>query len=248
MSVPVLRRVTGALFVIIAVAFLIAASVLSETFEWPDILRQSPDVVLSRFTAGGGSLIWTWAAVGWTYGLLLGPVLMLDAVLRPQAHRWLPAATLLGAASVLASAVGFLRWVFVVPPLAAQYSQAGASQGAKEAAAAAYLAAHQYGGTLLGEHIGQLLTVAWIVVLSLVLLRSLVAPRWLGWSGFAVAAVYLLNQTEIVSTTLPGVPALDWAGLVGGTAFGAWLVALGVSLMVQTVRSGVSEPAAANVS
>jgi hypothetical protein len=228
---------TGALLVVVTLAFLVAASALSTTFDWPDIPRQPPDTVLSRFSVGRDGLVWTWAAVGWSYGLLLVPVLMLDAVLRPMAHRWLPAATLLGAASVLASAVGFLRWVFVVPPLASQYSQADASEAAKEAAAAAYLAAHQYGGTLLGEHIGQLLSVAWIAVLSLVLLRSAVAPRWLGWSGFAVALVYLLNQTEIISTTLPAVPVQDWAGLVGGTAFGAWLIALGVTLMVRTVHS-----------
>jgi hypothetical protein len=110
-------------------------------------------------------------------------------------------------------------------------------EAAKETAAAAYLAAHQYGGTLVGEHIGQLLSVAWIAVLSLVLLRSAVAPRWLAWSGFAVAIMYLLNQTEIISTTLPAVPVLDWAGLVGGAAFGAWLIALGVTLMVRTIHS-----------
>lgn len=72
---------------------------------------------------------------------------------------------------------------------------------------------------------------AWVVVLSLVLLRSPVVPRWLGWAGFVVAALYLLNQTEIVSTTLPGVPVLGWVGLVGATAFGVWLVALGGSLL-----------------
>lgn len=233
MSSPNLRRVTGAVLVVVTVAFLVAASVLSATFDWPDILRQPPSTVLSRFAAGGPGLHWTWAAVGWSYGLLLAPVLMLDALLRPAGHRWLTAATLLGTASVLASATGFLRWVFVVPPLAAQYGQAGASEAAREAAAAAYLAAHQYGGTLLGEHIGQLLSVAWIAVLALVLRHSAVVPRWLSGSGFVVAAVYLLNQTEILSTTLP-VPALDWAGLAGGTAFGLWLTALGVTLMVRT--------------
>jgi len=112
MSALSLRRVTGAMFVVFTIAFLVAASVLSATFDWPDILRQPPDTVLSRFSDGGAGLVWTWAAVGWSYGLLLVPVLMLDAVLRPAADRWLPAAQLLGAAAVLASAVGFLRWVF----------------------------------------------------------------------------------------------------------------------------------------
>ena len=54
-----LRRVTGWLLVIGAVAFAVAATVLSSTFEWPDILREPPQVVLPAFVAGGTSLVWT---------------------------------------------------------------------------------------------------------------------------------------------------------------------------------------------
>jgi hypothetical protein len=42
-----LRRVTGWLLVIGAVTFAVAATVLSSTFEWPDILREPPDVVVA---------------------------------------------------------------------------------------------------------------------------------------------------------------------------------------------------------
>ena len=37
-----LRRTTGGLFVVGALAFAGAATVLSSTFDWPDILRQPP--------------------------------------------------------------------------------------------------------------------------------------------------------------------------------------------------------------
>ena len=45
------------------------------------------------------------------------PVLVLDCSLDPAEL----AATLVGAASVMLSLIEFLRWVFVVPPLAASY-------------------------------------------------------------------------------------------------------------------------------
>ena len=35
-----MRRTTGVLFVVAAVSFAVAASVLSATFDWPDILRE----------------------------------------------------------------------------------------------------------------------------------------------------------------------------------------------------------------
>jgi hypothetical protein len=40
------RRTTGGLFVAGALAFAAAATVLSSTFDWPDILREPAGVVL----------------------------------------------------------------------------------------------------------------------------------------------------------------------------------------------------------
>jgi hypothetical protein len=50
------RRVTGWLFVITTVLFAAAATVLSSTFDWPDILREQPSTVLTQFDAGGTTL------------------------------------------------------------------------------------------------------------------------------------------------------------------------------------------------
>jgi hypothetical protein len=52
-----LRLVTGGLFLGGAVAFAAAATVLSSTFDWPDILREPAAVVLPAFTAGGPGLV-----------------------------------------------------------------------------------------------------------------------------------------------------------------------------------------------
>jgi hypothetical protein len=64
----------------------------------------------------------------------------------------LRAATFVGAASVLLSLIGFLRWGFVVPPLAEGYVAGDPTTQA--AVAAAWTAQHQFGGALLGEHLG----------------------------------------------------------------------------------------------
>ena len=96
-----LRQVTGWLFVVGAVTFAVAATILSSTFDWPDILREPPDVVLPAFAAGGSSLVWTWFAVAWTYAILLVPILLLPAALGRRDDPVLRAATFVGAASVL---------------------------------------------------------------------------------------------------------------------------------------------------
>ncbi|WP_315095595.1 DUF4386 domain-containing protein [uncultured Cellulomonas sp.] len=235
-----LRRITGGLFMVGAIAFGTAASVLSSTFEWPDILREPAAVVLPAFVAGGPSLVWTWFATAWTYAILLVPVLLLPAALGRRDHATLRVGTYLGAASVLLSLIGFLRWVFVVPPLADAYVTGDATT--KAAVDAAWTAQHQFGGALLGEHLGQLLVITWSVIVSVVILRTRVLPRWLGVSGLVVSAVYLLNQGDILATALPGFPVVDLAGLLGSTGWGLWVAALGITLLVRRARSTTTTP------
>jgi hypothetical protein len=229
-----LRRTTGALFAIGAVAFGVSASVLSATFDWPDILRENADVVLPAFAAGGDTLIWTWFATAWTYAILAVPLLLLPRVLGRSDDAVLRAATAIGAASVAFSLIGFLRWVFVVPALARSWTDGG--EVTRAAVEAAWLAQHQFGGALLGEHLGQVLAIAWAITLSVIVLRSRVLPRWLGVSGIVTSLLYLLSQGDVLSTALPAFPVLEAAGLVGSTGWGLWVAALGITLIVRPSR------------
>jgi len=226
-----LRRITGALFLIGALAFATAATILSATFNWPDILREPADVVLSNFAAGGPTLVWTWFATAWTYAILAVPILLLPTALgrRNDAALWV--ATFAGAISVVLALIGFLRWVFVVPPLAQLYQEGDAAN--RTALAVAWLAQHQFGGALLGEHLGQLLGIAWSVTLSIIILRTRVLPRWLGVVGLVVSVLYFLNQGDILATALPGFPVFDLAGLIGSSGWGLWVAALGVTLLIR---------------
>src|SRR5687767_4434122 len=229
-----LRRTTGGLFVVGALAFAGAATVLSSTFDWPDILREPAAVVLPAFAAGGTSLVWTWFATAWTYAILLVPILLLPAVLGRQRDPVLRVATYAGATSVVLSLIGFLRWVFVVPPLADSY--VGGDAVTRAAVDAAWTAQHQFGGALLGEHLRQLLAVAWSVAVSVAILRTRVLPRWLGVAGLVVSALYLTNQGDILATAVPGFPVWNLGGFIGSTSWGLWVAALGVMLLLRPVR------------
>jgi hypothetical protein len=146
----------------------------------------------------------------------------------------LRAATYVGATSVVLSLIGFLRWVFVVPPLAASYVAGDATTRA--AVDAAWTAQHQFGGALLGEHLGQLLAIGWSVILSVLILRTRVLPRWLGVSGLAVSALYLTGQGDVLATAVPDFPVWDLGGLIGSTGWGLWVAALGVVVVMRPVR------------
>jgi hypothetical protein len=230
-----LRRTTGGLLVLGSVAFALAATVLSSTFDWPDILREPADVVLPAFVAGGTSLVWTWFATAWTYAILLVPILLLPAVLGRRGDPVLRVATYAGATSVVLALIGFLRWVFVVPPLADSYVTGDATTRA--AVDAAWTAQHQFGGALLGEHLGQLLAIGWSVALSVIILRSRVLPRWLGVTGLIAGALYLTNQGDVLATAVPGFPVWDVGGLIGSVTWGLWVAVLGVLILRRPVRT-----------
>ena len=217
-----------------AVAFAAAATVLSSTFDWPDILREPAGCGAARRSSPAApGLVWTWFATAWTYAILAVPILLLPAVLGRRDDPVLRAATAVGATSVLLSLIGFLRWVFVVPPLARSYVTGDpVTQAAVDAA---WTAQHQFGGALLGEHLGQLLVIGWSVTLSVIILRTRVLPRWLGVTGLVVSALYLLNQGDVLATAVPGFPVWDLAGLLGSTGWGLWVAALGVTVLLRPI-------------
>jgi hypothetical protein len=230
-----LRHTMGTLLVVGALAFGGAATALSSTFDWPDILREPADVVLPAVVAGGTSLTWTWFATAWTYAVLLAPILLLPAALGLRSDPVLRVASYVGATSVVLSLIGFLRWVFVVPPLADSYVSGDAVTRA--AVEAAWTAQHQFGGALLGEHLGQLLAVAWSVAVSVIILRTGVLPRWLGAAGLVASALYLTNQGDILATAVPGFPVWDLGGFIGSSAWGLWVAALGVMVLLRPARA-----------
>ena len=234
-----LRRVTGTLFLVGALAFAAAATVLSATFNWPDVLREPADVVLPAYVAGGAGLVGTWLATAWTYAILAVPILLLPTVLGRRGDPALRVATTVGATSVLLSLIGFLRWVFVVPPLA--HSYVTGDPVTQAAVTAAWTAQHQYGGALLGEHLGQLLAIAWSTTLSVIILRSGVLPRWLGITGLVASALYLSNQGDILATALPGFPVWDLGGLIGSTTWGLWIAALGATVLLRPIRTPIAD-------
>ena len=87
---------------------------------------------------------------------------------------------------------------------------------------------HQFGGVLLGEHLGQLFTIIWTVFISAALLKAKIIPKWLAWSGIIASSIYFLAQAELLATVIPGFPVIELAGFTGSTLWLLWILLLGV--------------------
>jgi chromate transport protein ChrA len=126
--------------------------------------------------------------------------------------------------------IGLLRWVFVVPVLARLFTDPAADSATRVAVSVVFTAVHQYGGVILGEHLGQSFTILWMAMISAILYRSPMFSKWFAWLGWIASAVYLLAQTELFATAISGFPVIDWAGLVGSLLCLSWMIVLGIYL------------------
>ncbi|HSR20250.1 MAG TPA: DUF4386 domain-containing protein [Anaerolineales bacterium] len=231
MSTKSFRQLAGLFFILGAVMVNIPYMLLILNFDYPDILRAPAHEILGQFQAGGSGLVYTWLAFAWVgLPMLLGAI-MLKRILGAEQHPYLETATTIGVIGFVVQLIGLLRWVFVVPVLARLHADPAASAAAKETLAAVFLAIHQYGGVVLGEHIGQLFIIVWMSMISAILARSPLFARWVAWLGWIASGVYLLAQTELLATVIPDFPVLDWAGLYGSLLWLLWTIVVGAFLI-----------------
>lgn len=231
MSETIFRKLTGIFFIVGAILVNVPFTLLIINFDYPDILRQPTAEILTRFQAGGDALIYTWLTFAWIgLPLLLGAV-MLKRILVSEDSPFLELATTLGVIGFVLQMIGLLRWVFVVPTLARLFTDPTTDSTTQAAISAVFVAIHQYGGVILGEHLGQLFTIVWMSLISGIIYKSKMFSKWVAWLGWFASTVYLLAQTELLATAIPSFPVIDWAGLYGSLLWLVWMIIVGVHLV-----------------
>ncbi len=223
------EKTIGWLFIAGAVGVLIPYTILTIIFEYPDILRQDTAAILIRFHEGGSKLIWTWFSFALIGIPLIPAYIRLGQKLENQ-DSLVRVATSIGVIGLIVQMVGLLRWTFVVPVLANSYINAG-DEATKAASIMAFKTIHQFGGVVLGEHLGQLFTIIWTVLISISFSRLKLFPKWINILGFVSAFIYLLAQAELLATVIPGIPVWDMAGFLGSTLWLVWLLVIGIRMV-----------------
>jgi hypothetical protein len=223
------NKTIGWLFIAGAIALFIPYTALTIIFEYPDILRQDTSVILQKFHDGGNGLIWTWFAFA-VIGLPLLPAYILLGQSLESKTSLIRVATVIGVFGLIVQMIGLLRWTFVVPVLANAFVTA-TDEATKAAAVIAFKTIHQYGGVILGEHLGQLFTITWTFLISISFSKHGLMPKWINWLGYISSFIYLLAQAELFATVMPGFPVWDLAGFIGSTLWLIWLLIIGIKLI-----------------
>ncbi len=228
------EKTIGLLLIVGAIGVFIPYTILTITFEYPDILRQDPGIILTKFHDGGTSLIFTW----WAFAILGLPLLIAYILIGQKLEnklgfiKWV---TTLGVISIIVQLIGLMRWVFVIPVIANSYVST-IDAAAKTAAISSFQTVHQFGGVLLGEYIGQLFTIAWTIMICYSFIKLNLFSKWISWVGIIASVIYLLAQAELFATVIPGFPVWDMSGFIGSTLWLIWLIIVGISFLRKEIN------------
>jgi hypothetical protein len=224
----------AALLMAVPIAFNLAFFELGRTFDYPNILREPPGVILRGFAAGGTPLLLRW------HGLLLSALAMLPLVvllaIALAASQALTALSIaVGSAAALVQTIGLVRWPFAVPELARRYVAAGEGEGdqVRQTIEIVFATLHRLLGVGIGEHLGYLLTGLWTLLVAISVLTTTAVVPWLGWLGLPIGSALLLGSLEFAGPN----ERTGWS--VAGTivpiayvAWSLWLIGLGISLVL----------------
>src|SRR5688572_9297627 len=223
-----LETVTAKVFLIaVPAAFLAIFVLLGREFDYPEILRQPPEAILTMYRAGGKRLRLLWYASTLVAVAFLPVVALVHLILSPSGFAFLLVATMFGFFAGAAQIMGFLRWVFLVPYLADRYGDPSASASTREAVIVVFEGAHRFLGKGLGEHLGYLFTGLWTLLLVPAFAGSAVFDSGVARFGILPGILILVGLFDRVGWRMAGP-----ANAIGYVLWALWLIALGVSLLL----------------
>ena len=235
-----LRTLAGVILILTPVTFNVFFTLLTVTFEYPDILREPTDHVLRQFDAGGSGLVAIWYGFMLTAVLFVPLVVLVHKVLARQGTPYMVVATAFGVVAGVVQFLGLVRWPFLVPYLADTYLDPVSSEATRESVVVVFEAFNRYAGVAVDEPSR--------LPLHRPLDRAgraghartpLPFRRWLGLLGMLSAAGVLVGTIEPAGFE----PAADIV-VVGYIPWSIWLALFGIFLLLS--RSFRNRPPQAN--
>ncbi|MCY7289075.1 MAG: DUF4386 domain-containing protein [Cryobacterium sp.] len=213
-------RLAGILAVIFGMLLFVPTIVLGAAIGWPASLGEPATNLMPLIAEQEGAVRLGYLSY-LVYSVLFLPAVMAIARIVGDGSTT-RLAIAFAAISTLARSIGIIRWLVVLPAIAAAWVAAPT-----DALAVVFTAINDWGGSI-GELLGVSLFAAVAVgLLSVAILRSDL-PRWWGWLGLVVSAGQVLPAVELFGVDLGALLT------VTTTAFQIWFLAIGVALLMSS--------------
>lgn len=227
------RLLTAWSLILAPLILVVGFTALGFTFDYPTILREPVGDILTRFQAGGPALIAQCYSMVLASMLFVPAALLFHGVIKDKTLA--PLVTGFGVVAALMNVLGFLRWPFLVPVLAARYADPSLSEAAQVSLETTFLAFHTYAGVGIGEHLGFTFLALWLVTGGLAL-RGTVLPTWLGWLWVVTGVGTFLGVFEQVGWEAAGLvnAGASLLGMVAVMLAGILLLSKKISPQIRT--------------
>lgn len=163
---------TGYLMILFSLLIGASWTGLIVSFDYPDVLRYEPGIVLRKYAEGGSLLKVYWSGMALSGFVLITVSTMLHRIFHTFGQSYLIIGTVFGITSGVFNILGFIRWLFSTKMMSDLYLDPASSPTTKEAVSVIFQVMNSYFGVSVGETLGYLTISIWIIILCIALLKS----------------------------------------------------------------------------
>ena len=183
---------------------------------------------MRRFQEGGAPLRRLWYAFAFSAVLFTPVPVLVQQVFQPDAPWYLVAGTAMGVLAGAVQFLGLIRWPFLVPSLADNYTQPESTQATRDSVVVVFQAFHRYAGVAIGEHLGYIFTSTWTILLCMAIVATDLVHPLFGWLGIVPAIGVLMGVFE--ETGFKPAGAINAISYI---LWSVWLIAFGIALLLR---------------
>jgi hypothetical protein len=202
-----------------------AGTILLSGFGYPEIIRETPQVILTRLYEMRATVpyLYYMGIGGAGLGVFFLTVLLSRIFQAAGDSTWGQLGKYCGMVNGLCLYGGIIRWTFLFPALAELRTGGGADPRTVDVVFKAF---NTYVGDSIAEHVGFTFMALWLAFMSLAILKTKIVNKWMGISGLILGLVVMYGNLEFFG--LPGAFAVNRTCV---ELVPLWAMALGVHLI-----------------
>jgi len=230
MESKILCRVTGAIAIVTSLSVTVCFILLGKIFGYPEIIREAPEIILTRLYEHRGSVPYLYyVGVGLGGISIIYMTVLLRKILDP-ANKGIFAhlGQLSGFAAGLLLYIGVLRYSILFPYLAELRINRTYEPGMIDLVFDSF---NMYVGVSIAEHAQFLFTGLMFVFFGISFIQSKIISSWIGLFGFGSAIVIAYGSLEPFDF-----PKAFVFNRIGSELIGIWFLLIGTNLVINSIR------------
>ena len=226
-----LFKITGVGAILHAVSMTAGFALLARTFGYPEIIRETPGMILTELNRGAHIVPYLYQSVAYCGLLWIFVAILLKKCFEQETNEvWLEMGYMSGVLSGLVFLIGLTRWLVLFPWIADLYVTNGADAKTLELLFEAF---NIYIGFSVAEHIGFLFLSLSVTFLSIVILRTKLIHSWVGWFGILGGIWVAYGNTEVLHF-----PFAFLVNRIGPEVLAIWGITVGIYFLLIKAPEG----------